>query len=100
MPGPNDSEAFNGVAQFSPDGKHIDVPTNLGVARFRADDLEPVSYVRTPGPFVVSQIESIPETDDVIAVGNGGEIVRIDMAESESSRPVARPTRRPSLGPA
>ena len=98
--GPDDGEAFNGVAQFSPDGKHIDVPTNVGVARFRADDLEPVSYVRTPGPFVVSQIESVPETDDVIAVGNGR------RARPEStwrrrrwSRSVAPPTRRTSHGP-
>ena len=28
VPGPNDGEAFDGVAQFSPDGKHIDVPTS------------------------------------------------------------------------
>ena len=83
MPGPPDGEAFNGVAQFSPDGKHIDVPTSLGVARFRADDLEPVAYVPVPAPFIVSELERVPESDDVIAVGTGGQIVRVDMADSK-----------------
>ena len=71
VPDVPDGEAFAGVPQFSPDGKHLDVPANLGVVRFRVDDLEPVAYVSVPGPFVVSQIESVPESDDVIAVGNG-----------------------------
>ena len=85
------------LAEFSPDGKHIDVPTSLGITRF-ADDLEPVAYVPVPAPFIVSELEHVPESDDVIAVGTGGQIVRVDMADSKVVAMVARPTRRHSGG--
>jgi hypothetical protein len=71
----------SGHPVFSPDGRYLDVPTNLGVARFDATDLSPVGFVAAPQN--VQGVHAVPGTGDVIGAGVGGRLWRWDVATGE-----------------
>ena len=73
---------FNGRPRFSSDRDFVDVATKTGVARFRADDLRPVSSGRA-ADFVLGDVDDVPGTHDVIAAGGGGQLTRWNMATGE-----------------
>ncbi len=71
----------SGHPVFSPDGRYVDVPTNLGVARFDGTDLSPVGFVAAPQN--VQGVHAVPGTGDVIGAGVGGRLWRWDVATGE-----------------
>jgi WD40 repeat protein len=72
------AEGFSGWPRFTDDGSFIDIPVAYGVGRFRAEDLDPVAYV--PLSFVAKDVESVPGSDDLLAVGSSGRLARVNIA--------------------
>ena len=66
---------------FSDDGRYLDVPTNLGVARFRAADLRPVRFAHADQN--IQGVGAVPGTSHVIGAGVGGQLWRWDMNTGE-----------------
>ena len=66
---------------FSDDGRYLDVPTNLGVARFSAADLRPVRFAHADQN--IQGVGAVPGTSHVIGAGVGGQLWRWDMNTGE-----------------
>jgi DNA-binding SARP family transcriptional activator/WD40 repeat protein len=71
----------SGRPLFSSDGRYLDVPTNLGVARLDATDLRTVRFVAAEQN--VQGVRDVPNTSHVIGVGVGGQVWRWDMNTGE-----------------
>jgi hypothetical protein len=79
---PDRQLGVSGQPVFSPDGRFLDVATNLGVARFGGADLRPVEFAAS-GSAVQGRIDHVPGTSHVVAGGVGGQLVRLDMSSGE-----------------
>ena len=71
----------SGRPAFTSDGRYLDVPTNLGVARFGASDLRPVRFAAADQN--VQGVRDVPGTSHVIGSGVGGRVWRWDMNTGE-----------------
>ena len=78
---PDLKPGVSGRPVFSDDGRHLDVPTNLGVARFRAADLRPVVFAAADQN--IQGVRDVPGSSDLIGAGVGGQVWRWDMNTGE-----------------
>jgi DNA-binding beta-propeller fold protein YncE len=78
---PDLDPGVSGRPIFSEDGQYLDVPTNVGVARFGASDLRLVRFAGADQN--IQGVRDVPGTSHVIGVGVGGRIWRWDMNTGE-----------------
>jgi DNA-binding SARP family transcriptional activator/WD40 repeat protein len=71
----------SGRPVFTHDGRYLDVPTNLGVARLTVPGLDPVAFGAAPQN--VQGVDDVPGTSLVIGAGVGGRVWRWDMATGD-----------------
>ena len=79
---PGIDAGVSGRPVFSADGRYLDVATNLGIARFHAADLRPVTFAAA-AHVVQGQVHEVPGTTDVVGGGVGGQISRWDLSTGE-----------------